>query len=101
MPITTMRELRDWISADLRRHDLPSGIHGWVGLIRLPVSAMADPAPIDGVCRQSQGVGLEDRRRGSEVATSGRRIEAGLQHPDERDWPRTQTSALGDHRGER
>jgi serine O-acetyltransferase len=36
MPITTMKDLRTWISADLRRHDLPNGIRGWVGLIRLP-----------------------------------------------------------------
>lgn len=36
MILTTVGDLRDWISADLRRHDLTAGVAGFVSLLGLP-----------------------------------------------------------------
>jgi len=36
VPIVSIRDLREWTAADLRRHDLRPGPRGWLGLGRLP-----------------------------------------------------------------
>ena len=36
MRLTTMTDLREWIAADLRRHEIPPGVRGLAALVRLP-----------------------------------------------------------------